>query len=204
VRRPVDALRSVAKHVAKTLGPDWEVRLSSERGSMQYPYAIVALVGPALSSRNTLHVQMTQPVTVYCYSGVESSAELSELAANEVEDVLWGGLVGSLEPYRVPLYDYAGVGLNGGSEARFEHDYLRLVDVQLNRVADDSDDNRTIVVCDFRATWHRPTDRLTALRGGRVLQSLRQTVVAEGAEQSAPIGGFRIEQSFGRLRAFIE
>ena len=205
MRTTEDALRSVGRHVADQLGPDWEVRLGPERGTLQYPYALVGLVGPALSARNTLHVRMTQPITIYAYPGEKETTEESLIAAERVADALWHAMVGGLRPYRIPLYDYEGLGLDKGSDVRNEHDYLALVDVQINRVLDDQDDNRSIVVCDFRAQWLRPTDRLAALRGGPVVQSIRQTIIPEGAEQSVVLSGFWIGvengPNFGRPRA---
>jgi len=110
--------------------------------------------------------------------------------------------VGSVTPYRVPLYDYDGVPLDRPSDVRNEHDYLRLTDVQLNRVPDPADEQRIIVVCDFRVSWLRPTARVAALRAGHVLQSLRQTMVVEGAEQTVhPSGLDAGVVTFGRPRA---
>jgi hypothetical protein len=202
MRTPTDAVRSVKRHAAAQLGPDWEVRLAPEDGTMHYPYAIVAAVGPALSTESALNAQVTQPITVYCYPAPAESFEQGLMDGNEVGDELWEAFAGGLTPLRVPLYDYAGVPLDAPGEVRNEHDYLRLTDVQINRVPDAQDEQRVIVVCDFRASWSRATARVAALRSGPVLQSLRQTIVVEGALQTVhPHGLDASDVTFGRPRA---
>lgn len=198
MRQPVDALRSVKRHVAANL-PDWEVRLADDDGSMQYPYALVAFVGPSLSTGNAIIREVTQPLTVYCYPEPAETFEKGLLQAEAVSDELWRTFVGGLEPLRVPLYDYDGLRSDQGSDTRNEHDYLRLEDVQINRVPDPADDRRIIVVCDFRASWKRSTERLSALRGGPVLQSVRQRIIPATAEQPIGLSGFVAStQTFGR------
>lgn len=204
MRTTIDVLRSVGKHVAAGLGDPWEVRFADEKGAMvEPPYALVALVAPALSSRNSLYVDMTVPVTVYCYPEPGEGEEEAILLGERVSDELWRLFVGGVEPYRVPLYDYDGIGLfGGGSDERHEHDYMRLVDVNVTTVPDPADSRRPIVVADFRASWRRPTERLSVLRGGPVLQSVRQTIIPEGARQDVPVGGFTATNTrFGRIRA---
>jgi hypothetical protein len=202
MRTPTDAVRSVKRHVAAELGSDWEIRLAPEDGTMRYPYGIVAAVGPALSSEAALNVQMTQPITVYCYPRPAASFEQGLMDGNAVADELWEAFAGGLTPYRVPLYDYDGVPLDQPSDERYEHDYLRLTDVQLNRVPDAQDEHRIIVVCDFRAAWSRATARVAALRSGHALQSLRQRFVVEGAMHAVhPSGLDASDVTFGRPRA---
>lgn len=206
MRTPEDAVRSVKRYVAEVLsdrtGLDWEVRLAADdAGEAVYPLAIVAAIGPMLSSRNTQVIQCTQPITVYAYPPVSESFEAAVLMSEQIRDALWMAFVGSVTPYRVPLYDYAGVPLGGGSDDREDYDHLRLVDVQVNRVPDDLDENRGIVVCDFRASWTRSTDRVAALRGGRVLQSVRQRIIVEGQQQDVPVVGIdATNETFGRPR----
>jgi hypothetical protein len=202
MRTHADALRSVKRHVADSLGSDWEVRLAADDGTLlEPPYAIVATVGPALSSESALIVQITQPYTVYCYPPRSESFEQGLLDGAALTEQLWMAFVGGLTPYRVPLYDYAGVPLANGSASRNTHDYLRLVDVQVNRVPDSEDEQRVIVVCDFRASWTRPTDRHDALRSGPVLQSIRQRVIVEGQEQHVLTVGIEGDnETFGRPR----
>jgi hypothetical protein len=213
VRTTADALRSVKRHVAAELGPQWEIRLASEDGTMHYPYGIVAAVGQAgpgasrrrggaLSAESALNVEVSQPFTVYCYPTPAATFEQGLLDGDAVADQLWTAFAAGVKPYRVPLYDYAGVPLDQPSDVRHEHDYLRLTDVQLNRVPDMDDEHRIIVVCDFRASWMRATARVDDLRAGRVLQSLRQTIVVEGAQQTVHPPGLGVRDvTFGRPRA---
>jgi hypothetical protein len=130
------------------------------------------------------------------------SEEDAILRGELVTDDLWRLFVGGEKPYRVPLYDYDGAGLFDGSDSRNEHDYMRLVDVNVTTVPDPADSRRPIVVADFRASWRRSTERLSARLGGPVLQSMRQTIIPEGAEQIVPVSGFEATGTrFGRLRA---
>lgn len=198
MRTSDDAIRSVKRHVAAQLGPDWEVRLASKVGQVSYPHALVSVVGPASSSVNGLIVQTMQPMTVYCYPEPQETFELGLVAAASLMDEMWDAFVGSATPYRVPLYDYDGVDLDHGSDTRNAHDYLRVHDVQVHRVPDVSDERRVIVVCDFRASWMRSTARLSALRGGPVLQSVRQRLIAEGAQKVVAPTGLKSEVTFGR------
>jgi hypothetical protein len=209
VRTATDAIRSVKRYVALSLGEQWEVRLANEDGTMHYPYAIVANVGPrayrhggSVSGEAAYLVEQTQPITVYAYPEPASTFEAGLLVGDAVGDALWAAFAGGVTPLRVPLYDYDGVPLDGGSDVRNAHDYLRLTDVQINRVPDSADEHRIIIVCDFRASWRRATARAAALRSGHVLQSLRQQIVVEGAEQIVhPSGLDADEVTFGRPRA---
>lgn len=201
MRNELDAIRSLKRFVAAGLGAQWEVRLTNEDGSMTYPYSLVAPVGPTVSTTNGLIVEVTQPLTVYCYPAPSESFEKAARAAAETSDALWGLFVGGEHPYRIPLYDYDGLTLDEPSDVRFDHDYLRLTDVQVTRVPDPMDEHRVIVVADFRARWKRSTDRLIALRGGPVVQSVRQRFIAEGAEQVVVVSGFDASnERFGRPR----
>lgn len=61
-------------------------------------------------------------------------------------------------PDRIPLYDHADVpwrGADSDTTARFEHDYLRVVDLSFNRLHDPVDERLISTVADLRVTWRR-------------------------------------------------
>lgn len=64
----------------------------------------------------------------------------------------------SSAPGRIPLYDYAGVpldGVNSESYARGPADFLRVGTCPINRIVDPEDDRYWLVTAEPRATWRR-------------------------------------------------
>lgn len=151
MRTPNDSLRSMKRYVALALGPDWEVRLSSEKGTFNRPYARVALV-PSMEF-STVRLPQTQIIASFTITALPVpgvTADESQVEAMRVADLLWSAFSGpgvqgvgkpamrvpldSNRPYtnRVPLYDYTGVPLTGASAAvdetaRSPNDFLRVV-----------------------------------------------------------------------------
>jgi hypothetical protein len=175
MRTPVDALRSVKKHVALVLGDDWEVRLWSDDVKSSFPMARVAVTGPVAYNGHPIYPDATMPLSVYCYDEPLDNVQEGITRAMMVEDALFRafrGYEGLGAPERVPLYDYDGVPLEGvdsGSDERWASDYLRILDCSVSHVHDPTDDRFIVVAADVRTTWRRAFHA----DPGNLVQSLR-------------------------------
>jgi hypothetical protein len=158
-RAPLDALRSLKKYAADLLGGTWEVRLWGDRGEYKEPFAVVMRAGDALFSGSAVYADVTQAMAIHCYPQRPDDVDHAIIAAGEVEDALVAGFqlegVGLGRPRRVPLYDFAGVPLEQSSSARYDHDFMRVVDFSTSLVPDPLDARLIRVVADLRCTWRR-------------------------------------------------
>jgi len=78
-------------------------------------------------------------------------------------------------PMRVPLYDYEDVPVKGTgatSDRREVHDYIRVIDLSINKLHDPVDDRLVTLVCDARVGW-RQRGRVPS--GTKVLKSVKNT-----------------------------
>jgi hypothetical protein len=171
MRTPQDALRSLKRYVALTF-PDFEVRMSSEKGTFARPSATVLMV-PSMQlvseSWVTSRLQATFNVTVYPLQG--PSPEASQAAALAVVDALWNAFSGPGvalgHPYRVPLYDYDGVPVSGpgafaDESARHYADYLKVEGPpEVTPVQNPDDELLWSVAANIRMSWLRPSLRPT-------------------------------------------
>lgn len=179
MRTTTDVLRSMNRYVALVLGDEWEVRLAADDVRHGAKFAVVSLVGPTLYSGPAIYQDAIQPMQVAAYQAPAESNETGLVAALVVEETLFGGFSGKFPSYsettndatpvtrtvrtgsrRVPLYDYSGVpldGVNAGTFARNEHDYMRVLDFSTSRLSDPVDDRAIVVLADIRVTWRRPT-----------------------------------------------
>lgn len=198
-RSGTDMLRSVKKHLAEVLterasefltgiDPDtggtvvrdaWEVRLNDERGAFRLPFASVQAVGPELSVGPVAYADITQPVNLHLYPFPSQTSEEALLVLGRVgttvHDALkWGAARG--RPLCIPIWDYgAATGLYQDSEARLSNDYVRVLDLQTDRILDPGDERRGFATVNFRARWRRvPTDV-----PGHLVESVRVTVHPE-------------------------
>jgi hypothetical protein len=182
-RTVTDATRSLARYFALWLGDEWEVRFDAEEHTFKTPFARVEALSNTIVGEGVNYHAVIQPFSVYAYpeypEGTEGSVEESRLIAMEVAQSLLdalaiGGVDGS-RPFRVPLYNYDGVALDGGtgSNARTPYDYLRIVrgSTNVDRVPDATDPRWITVVLGFRATWFR--------RGEQILGKPVQSVQSE-------------------------
>lgn len=158
MRTPIDALRSVKRYVAVALGEEWEVRLDREEGAITLPFASVGFAGPSQTSGPAWETLMTQPVNIWLTPVPGTNGMEAQENAGKIEDSLWQAFrtgVGLGKPLRIPLYDYAGVAANQGSEKRAYPDYLRVTDFQITQNADADDVRRVMVNAELRVTWRR-------------------------------------------------
>lgn len=188
-----DMIRSLKKYVAEVLGEfggaflvgldendeearsdGWEVRLWDEHGTFRFPFARVARVGPEVSTGPPFYEDLTQPVSIHLYPFAASGREEAELLASRAGQVIhdalrWGARCGY--PLSVPLWDYGGNGLYEGSEARHPSDFFRVIDLQVDRIADLEDDRYAAAVINFRAQWRRVPNGVP----GHLIESVRVT-----------------------------
>ena len=160
-RTAVDALRSVAKHLAFSLGDEWEVRISGEEHEFRLPFCLVAWVGPGVYEGSREYPMVTRPMQIDCYPIPPDSVEAARLRSEEVEGLLFDALrvgAGLSHPERIPFYNYAGIELGQStSEQRLGNDFLRIVPSSLGiePVADPTDDRWIRVVASMRVSWRR-------------------------------------------------
>lgn len=164
MRSLLDALLSVQKYVADTLGSEWDVRLATGRGEVvaDHPLALVVKVGDAApSGGSALYTEVVQPMAVHCYPLPQATAEGSIVAATIVEERLQLAFryegIGLGHPLRLPLFDYDGVEdvSLGDSTVRNAHDYLRIDGFSTSQVAEPQDPRKIRVIVAFTARWRR-------------------------------------------------
>lgn len=194
-----DGLRSLKRYVAEALGDEWEVRLADEEGVFSRPFAMVWEAGPAPEEAVGPAAQVTQtqvPFVVHAYPATADAAgdpfgaqeaKGAALAAQETLRRAFAEGVGLGRPFRVPLWDYEGVGWDEPATVRGatattvpatppHGDYMRVLDLSLNKVRDDVAEGLWTVVCQLRLGWRRV--------GG--LPSNLRTVTRVTTEQTTP------------------
>jgi hypothetical protein len=128
------------------------------------PTVIVRLNGPTSTTGSAWDQTVTQIVTLYVYPEPGDTESESSIRATRVQDVLQslisqgiadGVMVGW--PWRVPLWDFDGIGLWDDAEpTRGERDYVRVLPpLSFNRTHDPQDERRVIVTGDLRLSWGR-------------------------------------------------
>lgn len=177
MRTPTDALRSIARYSAIALGGDWEVRLSSELGTFNRPYARVTQV-PSIQML-TPRWNLTKYIASYsivAYPSQMADADASHIEALRVADLFWVALAGPGvgtpvirapadgsrgRPSRIPLYDYDGIALDGpqafaDETKRDSRDFLHMEGPPEVVVANDPDDETMYsVAANIRMSWLR-------------------------------------------------
>lgn len=177
MRTPVDALRSVARYTALALGPDYQVRMSTEKGVFARPAArVVQLPSLQMLTARWNVAQLTASYNIVAWPMPGTSADASNLAALDAADKLWtafaGPGVGSPtirrpadstrgHPYRIPLYDYDGIPLDGATafapeSARDPRDFLHMEAPPEVQVLNDPDEETFFAVAaNIRMSWVR-------------------------------------------------
>lgn len=188
MRTGVDALRSIQRYMWKALEDDvpplwqdeqreWEIRLWATEGTFAFPFARVAAITPVTYQGSAGVRDATRTFAVHAYPVPLSDPEASIIEVERVEEILtialetgftytdkpdpanpatWVEVTSA--PRRIPLYDYAGVPLDGPnsvSYARAEHDFLRVISCPINHLSDPEDDRYWLVTAEIRASWSR-------------------------------------------------
>lgn len=179
-RTPVDALRSLARYTALALGEEWEVRLSSEKGVFNRPYARVSQVPSFVFVPVRLPVvKVMSSYQIVCFPVPGREADESQLEVLRVVDLLWNAFSGSgvqglgapamrapVDPHRpythrVPLYDYTGVPVSGPTAMvtesnRDPRDFMRVEGLpDVSPFADPADELLFSVAANIRMSWLR-------------------------------------------------
>ena len=187
MRGSTDALRSLKKYIAGTLGPEWEVRLSADDDGAAFhrPFVRVRSTTPGTGMGfGPSAVENRQSYSVMAYPERGASAEEARLRAAQVEDRLFAAFnVGTYapaqsrrtsslthrraHPRRIPLWDYDGIPMTmtieqaeaaDGVARRARNDFMQVVsDPTLAVMTDPSDHLSITVVCDVRLSWMRST-----------------------------------------------
>lgn len=170
---PDDVHRSLRRYISQTLGsPPWKVRLQRTRvADDQRPVAIVES-GPvatpqARAAVNQGDVQKQQTFTVVAYPSIGGDAESSSELARQVVTLLDAGISRGLvtddvppvligAPFRIPVYDFAGVPITGpgrgGPTVPYMHANVDLTG-NVRPVQDALDELRYTVVMTLRLSW---------------------------------------------------
>lgn len=179
-----DLARSIARYLALMWDEDsgWEIRTAREVvADDARPVAVVLLgqktVLSARTSRNQGQVMEAVPVTLYAYPLVGASELAARGAGDAIADELNDMVVFGLSPdddeakeeptwprwagpFHVPIWDYAGVPLEGPDRAGPEDPYGTVeVDpdsLNVDNLEDPQDGKRRTVVCEFRVRIDRP------------------------------------------------
>lgn len=114
MRTPADALRSFQRHIAMSLGAEWEVRLTGEEGAFDRPFARVGTVGAArLAGQSYAMAEWRMTFNVVAHPVEKETADQARLEAERVRQLLFVALRGQgvlpARPKRIPLWNYDGV-----------------------------------------------------------------------------------------------
>lgn len=164
MRTEEDALRSLKRYMAVILGDQWEVRMASDEGSFELPFAKVAEAGPALYTSKRVYTDVVLPTQVFCYQTPNTSISGSLRDARMVRETLVQAIEvgqpagdGTGWPRRIPLYDYEGLDDSQGSNRRNSYDFLRVLDFSVTTIQDSDVPTGAVVVADLRLSWRRDT-----------------------------------------------
>ena len=175
-----DIIRSLRRYAALMLGsPPWNVRIGRVRVSDdQRPVAVVDPSGPLttpFARTGTLtqgDVQKARTLTIMAYPELAATAQQAELAAEELAELLTAGFERGLVtdgtparmiggPFRVPVYDFAGVAIVGSAAERagpaepYMHANVSESGFSVRALQDAMDELRYSVAVTVPLTWWR-------------------------------------------------
>lgn len=173
---PDDVARSVRRYAALTLSDDWTLRVERREVTDDDRPVWVLDTGDltALSGRTSLeqgNVENLLPVTLNAYPVVAANERLARAGADAVRAQLYRLIANGVEvlgadgrrksaPFMVPLWDYAGVPLEGEDRAgpEFPVDVMEVQRESLaaRKIQDPDDSRRFTVVCEFRLVIESP------------------------------------------------
>lgn len=173
---PEDVLRSLRRYVSLMLGsPPWTVRIQRTRvADDERPVAVVEQSAPLTTPRSRAggiaqgDVQKAATYTVVCYPGpIAATAADARLQAGEVASLLDAGFTRGLvtddvppknvgAPWRVPVYDFAGVPVSGANRAGPADPYMYAnvgAGFNVRPIQDALDELRFTVAATLPLTW---------------------------------------------------
>lgn len=163
---PEDVHRSIRRFARLALGDEYagKVRLSARTAQLpQRPWAVIVdAAGPTLPRSGIARAPQTRmdvikPYTITVYPSNEGTPRECAVRADRVEATLLDAMANGIDPggaLMIPLYDYEGLELNepGPDDP---HDFLRVADYPIRKIADPEDERLWTVVCDLRVNWRR-------------------------------------------------
>lgn len=162
----MNVLRSVTRYLTLALGDPWEIRFggSAQEGALERPFAGVVPATPTTSiAHGARHAELRQTLSISAYPVEGISDESSLLEAMRVERMLWRAFAQGIDPasfsarsarahpLRVPLYDYAGVGLFEAVDDTRRAGFARVIEPPAFQSFDAG--GAFVVVGDLRLAW---------------------------------------------------
>lgn len=165
MRTAADAIRSLNRYVALALGPQWEVRMATEKGTFNRPYARTIQV-PSIEvvTEAFMRVRIQSAYQIVAFPEQGATAEdglMNALAAVEALTTALAPGVDMGRTARIPLYDYAGIPLTGPDAAATEtnrdpRDFMKLEgQADIVPYQDPDDDTLWSVAANIRMSWLR-------------------------------------------------
>lgn len=157
MKTPIDVLRSLKRYTAQALPSDWEVRIDAEEGTFVRPSAIVTAVPSGAQMSGPVHAtDYIQSFQVMCHPEIGGKPMDSLIIATNAAACLSAAFrqgVGDGRAWRVPLYDYEGVGADAASSARTPHDFARILDLNIANNQSQADERIYTVTAEVRLGW---------------------------------------------------
>jgi hypothetical protein len=169
MRTSTDALRSLKKYVAESLGDAWEVRLVGEEGAFRRPFCRVGTTTPGADAAiGARLIEKKQTFNLMAYPVERNKPEDARLEAEAVRDLMslafsQGTHAASMapgryraHPRRVPLYDYDGIALDepADEDTHNDRDHMRVTgDPNFTPVADPEDDLLWVITGTVTLWW---------------------------------------------------
>lgn len=192
MRTSTDALRSLKKYVALSLGSEWEVRLTDEEGVFKRPFCRVGAIPTGARTRmeGSRHMRTSQRFSLVAYPKETTTADEARMEAARVEELFilafargthtpsFAPSRGRAHPMRVPLYDYDDIALNepATEDDRGPSDFLIVSDdPSIGSLKDDEDDLLWAVTVDIAMWWSRSV--AVSSEGMNTVESVQVEVV---------------------------
>ena len=177
---PVDVVRSIQRYLSLMLeGPPWTIRWRREEvRDDQLPVAVISMGDLiVIRARETFdpqgEVEYLAPVTISAYPEVAANPKAAAAEAERVRGLLFRWVLHGLEvrgpapdyrhwagPFRIPLWDFEGVPLEGPDKVGPDHphDVLWVLpeSVTVQTVQDPDDTKRYGVFLNVRVTIEEP------------------------------------------------
>lgn len=174
MRTSKDAIRSLARYMAVAFGDGFEVGFFSEEGTFTRPGVVVAAAGGELDGGGTRHtVDVIQPFAVYAYPVEGANVEEGFDNAMAAQETLFQAFrvgVDEGRPMRVPLYDYEGIAIDEGTLLRRYPDFMRVLDLSIERSQAPEDERKWTVTAEIRIGWRRSAELPSGTRLAQALQ----------------------------------
>lgn len=167
MRTSEDVLRSAKKYLAELVIPDFEVRLSSEEGAWERPFARVAFTTPMWPmARGSVTVDIRRTLQVVAWPKVSDTPDEARLAAERLNEQFFLAFAKGLltdayhqnraHPLRLPIWDYSEVTVAADDDDREATDFARIIEQpDIGDIDDPDTENSRLVIVNLRLEWSR-------------------------------------------------